>query len=107
EILVTGITGLNERLEAIVHYPLSALDRLRLAMRDSMRTSIEEIHGPVAIALDRDIRVLKPAHRDEYMRLRDDYQRLFVGLLQEAIDRGECGPFDARIIGFGLLGMLA
>jgi AcrR family transcriptional regulator len=107
EILVVGVTELVERLETIASYPLSVLDRLRLAIRDNLRSAVEEIHAPVVLKLAQDIEFLTPEHRAEYIALRDRYQRCFVELIKEGIATGEIRPLpNPKIAAFGILGML-
>src|SRR6266511_2814189 len=63
EILVIGLTESVQRVETIAGYPLSALDRLRLLIRESIRSSIEEVHPPVVVKRADDIAFLTPEHR--------------------------------------------
>lgn len=108
EILVVGVTELVERLETIASYPLSVLDRLRLAIRDNLRSAVEEIHAPLVLKLTQDLEFLTPEHRAEYIALRDRYQRGFEGLIEEGIASGELRPLpNPKIAAFGILGMLS
>lgn len=106
EILVSGVTGLVQRLETIAAYPLSALDRLRLAMRDNLRSAIDEIHGPLAL-MNRDMHVLSEAHRQEYRELERRYEQACLSIIEAGIASGEIRPLpNARIATFAVLHML-
>ncbi len=105
EILISGMEGLVKRLEDICSYPLSALNRLRLAVRDNMRSSIEELHAPVAVDMHREALSLESEHRDEYLALRKRYQDMIVGLLEEANTMDEAKIDNPKLIAFAILGM--
>jgi TetR/AcrR family transcriptional regulator, cholesterol catabolism regulator len=108
EILQSGMTELIERLDTIAGYPLSVLDRLRLAIRDNLRSAVEEIHVPVVLRLVQDVEFLIPEHRTEYLALRDRYERRFIELLNEGMAAGEIRALpNPKILGFSLLGMLS
>jgi TetR/AcrR family transcriptional regulator, cholesterol catabolism regulator len=106
EILMTGVTGLVQRLETIAAYPISALDRLRLAVRDNMRSALEEVHGPLAL-MSRDMHVLSPEHRAEYRKLQRRYEDAFMSILEAGMANGEMRQLpNPKIAMFGYLHML-
>jgi TetR/AcrR family transcriptional regulator, cholesterol catabolism regulator len=106
EILLTGVIGLVERLSTIVGYPLPALDRLRLALRDNLRSSVEELHAPITLRYGGELEYLTAEHRAEYMTWRDKYQQLFIGLIEEGIAAGEIRPLPhPKIVAFGIMHM--
>lgn len=106
EILYNGVLGLVERLETIAAYPLSCLDRLRLAVRDNMRSAIEEPHGKIVL-MNRDLHVLSPERRAQYRAAERRYERTFLGIIESGIAGGEIRPLsDARVAMFGILAMI-
>jgi AcrR family transcriptional regulator len=106
EILMTGVMGLVQRLETIAAYPLSALDRLRLAIHDNMRSGVEEVHSPLAL-MTRDTHVLSPEHRAEFRQVQRRYEQVFLGIIEEGIANGEIRPLpNPRIAMFGILQMV-
>ncbi len=108
EVLTGGMEDLLGRLEAIVEYPLSAADRLRLAMWDSVKASFDDTQPATGMALHSDIRFLSDEHRLAYLALRDRYQALLVDLVEEGIQDGEFRPIEnPKMIVFAILGMLA
>ncbi|OAI39214.1 hypothetical protein AYO38_01750 [bacterium SCGC AG-212-C10] len=108
DIISDGMRGLVERMAVIVDYPLSARDRLRLALRDNLRSTIEDVHAPVAIALRQEIQALSDEQRREYLKLRVEYQQLYFRLYEEGVASGEFRALaDPKIALFGIFGMLS
>jgi AcrR family transcriptional regulator len=108
DVLTSGMDDLLQRLATIVGYPLSAAERLRLAMWDSLRASFDEERPATGVALYPDIRYLSDAHRKSYVESRDRYQNLLEGLLEQGIEAGEFRAIESpKMVIFGLLGMLA
>jgi AcrR family transcriptional regulator len=108
EVLTSGIEELIARLEAIVEYPLRASERLRLAIWDNLKAGLTDGHPAVGMALQPVVRHLTDEHRAAYIGMRDRYQALFVGLIEEGIAAGQLRPVkDPKIAGFAILGMLS
>lgn len=96
EILVLGMETGIQRIREIQSYPLPAKDRLRLALRTNMNSTVENVYSAVAGAMAGDIRFLTPEHRAEYVARRDEYQAAVAALFDEAVARGEFRDIPGR-----------
>lgn len=106
EIVYDGMGRLLGELEKVVKYPLPVADRLRLAIRLSTVLLSERDDAAVAGTLTGDMRFLSTEHREQYLDMRDRYQALFVGLLEEGAESGAFRKLEnAKIVTFGYFGM--
>lgn len=110
EILMIGLSRISRRLEEICGHPLSCSDRLRLVLRDTLTAASHDVYASIAVLRHQDLRFLTAQHRSEYVELRDRYQALLLGLLQEGAESGEfrmAEHSDLKMIAFGIVGMIA
>lgn len=107
-VVCEGLRGMVERLKLIAEFPLSAEDRLRLALRDNVRSTVEDMNARVATTLHHDMRALTDEHRVEVYALRAQYEAFFMTIIEAGISSGEFRPLrSARIAVFGMFGMLS
>jgi len=107
DVLMSGMRMLLQRVEMIYEYPLSASDRLRLAMRENVRSIVEECHASLVITDHTGEEFLTAEHRLDFNNARNRYISLFVMFIEEAVSAGEFRPvMDAKILVLGIFGML-
>lgn len=93
------------RTREIVQSPLPADLRLRAYLRE--RARLADANHRLSTALLSEIRYLEPAHYTACLALRDEVDRLLLGLLEEGISTGELKPLaNPKIALFGILDML-
>jgi AcrR family transcriptional regulator len=63
------------------------------------------VHSTQALVGDRELRALIPENFAETRKRRDEYEALFIGILEEGMRRELFRPLDSHTICFGILGL--
>jgi AcrR family transcriptional regulator len=100
-----GMQEFTDSLRAIAEREAPAEERLREAIRDSIRR-VDPSSGPLFF-MRRDNRYLSTEHRHELQGVRDDYQRLFTKIILDGVDAGVFMPQkQLGVVVFGILRMI-
>ncbi|MEL6843748.1 MAG: TetR/AcrR family transcriptional regulator [Bacteroidota bacterium] len=94
------VAGMKDVLES----PLNPLQQLERIIADHIRITIEQTNAVALIPSD--WIHLDETSRQEFMRLRDTYDRNFRGLLKDCIEQGYLAEFDVDIASFSILSTL-
>ena len=84
EILTTSLDELDRAVRKVAEYPLPALDRLRLVLREHVQYVVSPANAYTATASERELAALKPEHLAEVSQRRRDYRALIYALIEEA-----------------------
>ena len=84
EILTASLDDLDRSVRKVADYPLSALDRLRLVLREHVQHVVGQANAYTATASERELAALKPEHLAEVSQRRRDYRVLVYALIEEA-----------------------
>lgn len=103
-ILQTGMNRLIEKVEAIVHSDQDCAHKLRAAIHAHAETIASHLEG--AAVFLREDRGLGDGYMQQYVSMRDHFERLFRAIVQQGIERGEFRNIDVAITVHGLLGMV-
>ncbi len=103
-ILQTGMNRLIEKVEAIVHSDQDCASKLRAAIHAHAETIASHLEG--AAVFLREDRGLGDGYMQQYVSMRDHFERLFRTIVQQGIERGEFRNVDVAITVHGLLGMV-
>ena len=63
------------------------------------------VNSTQALVGERELRALTPENFAETRKQRDEYEALFIGILEEGMRRGLFRPLDSHTICFGILGL--
>jgi AcrR family transcriptional regulator len=63
------------------------------------------VNSTQALVGERELRALTPENFAETRKQRDEYESLFIGILEEGMRRGLFRPLDSHTICFGILGL--
>lgn len=88
EILMTNLDELDRAVRKVAEYPLPALDRLRLVLREHVQHVVDPANAYTATASERELAALSPEHLEAVSQRRRDYRALIYGLLGEAQAEG-------------------
>jgi len=91
-----------ERLSSLEH--LGPEEKLRVAFEYHLSSVIEDIGG-LNIYLN-EMKMLPPKYRKIYTQKRQNYEKYFETIVAEMKERGYFEGLDAKIVTFGILGML-
>ncbi len=84
EILIESLDELDRAVHKVAGYPLSAIDRLRLVLREHVHWVADPAYAYTATATERELAALKPGHLERVSQSRRDYRALVYGLIEEA-----------------------
>lgn len=84
EILIDSLDELDRAVHKVASYPLSAIDRLRLVLREHVHWVVDPAYAYTATATERELAALKPDHLERVSQSRRDYRALVYGLMEEA-----------------------
>lgn len=104
EIMQRGIEVLLERVRPIVASERPPTEKLEAMVRLHIESIAE--HPDVLTVFLHEMKSLPEGRRDEQLRLRDEYERLFYSVVEEGIAEGEFRSLHPRMITFAILGMV-
>jgi AcrR family transcriptional regulator len=105
-VLDAGLTQITHEARVIVENQCAPAERLRQIVHIHIQNEIE--HGPIAAAIIFEGRALLdiPDVRDQYIRLRDELERLYRQVIDDGIAAGHFRAVDAGIFVKTLFGAL-
>lgn len=106
EILCHNLEMVAAKIREIFDYPLAATDRLILMIRAVVQLEADNPSLGLSAVFRLDPDLLTGDQRQGYIAKRDEYEGYFRSVIQQGIDGGELRDVDARIVSFGVLGML-
>jgi TetR/AcrR family transcriptional regulator, cholesterol catabolism regulator len=104
EIMQRGIEVLLERVRPIAASDLAPSEKLKAIVQTHVLSITE--HPDVLTVFLHELKSLPEARRVEQLRLRDEYEQLLGGVVEEGIAQGEFQPLHARLVTFAILGMV-
>lgn len=102
EIMTHAMATLREGAGAALERPLSASARLRAAVSAHLRAAAQ-IRDELTI-LHVELKSLSRRRRDAVVAMRDEYERIFRGLVRDGVASGEFRPVDEKAAVFAMLG---
>jgi AcrR family transcriptional regulator len=102
EIMERAMTALRAAVEAEIALPGSAAERLRRAVAAHLAVAAA-IPDELTI-LHVELKALSPRRRTAMVAMRDAYERLFRGLIEDGVGAGAFQRVDAKAAGFAILG---
>jgi AcrR family transcriptional regulator len=102
EIMMHAMATLREGIDPAVQAPLPASARLGRAVSAHLRVA-SMIRNELTI-LHVELKSLSRRRRDAMVALRDEYERIFRGLVRDGIASGEFRPVDEKAAVFAMLG---
>lgn len=103
-LLNRGLDLLTERLEGVVATPVSADEKLRLAMCTYLQTLAEYESLSAVLLLEH--RSLEPEFHDLHIPRRDRFEHIWRDLIQEGIDEGVFACASPSIAARAVLGVM-
>jgi len=109
DLLVAIMTRAMQDLISTVEDAVASADgegpeeRLRAAIRGHILFHADRRQE--AFILDSELRALEPEGRDLVVKLRDQYEQIFVGILREGMSEGVFGVPDTKLAVFVLMAM--
>ncbi|MBI2756552.1 MAG: TetR/AcrR family transcriptional regulator [Chloroflexi bacterium] len=97
--MVELASGLKARIEEVGP---SWTERLAAAIAFHVQYSAERAFGTTVNRTD--MNHLSPAHRAEYLAMRDSYEHQFRDLVRGGIESGELRPVDPKLTVFAIIG---
>lgn len=85
---MNNLDELDRAVRKVAEYPLPALDRLRLVLREHVQHVVDPTNAYTATASERELAALSPEHLEAVSQRRRDYRGLIYGLLGEAQAEG-------------------
>ena len=102
-VLRSGIDRIYDEAVQIVAANADPVERLNALLACHARHVVQEGSRVVVYLVER--QVLSPAFQKEYLRLRRQYDDLFVATIQEGQRQRLIRQGDARLMAYGLIGM--
>jgi AcrR family transcriptional regulator len=106
EILCHNQDLIAAKVLEVYEFPLDASDRLTLMLRAVVQLEAELPSLGLSAVFRLDPDLLTAEQRAAYVAKRDAYEELFRKVIREGAEAGEFRELDARIVTFGILGML-
>jgi AcrR family transcriptional regulator len=106
EILCHNQDLIAAKLREVYEFPLGATDRLTLMIRAVVQLEAELPSLGLSAVFRLDPDLLTREQRAAYVAKRDAYEELFRSVIREGAEAGEFREVEARIVTFGILGML-
>jgi AcrR family transcriptional regulator len=103
EIMDTHMRQLNENLARILAQQISVSEKLYQAIASHIR--LHTSYKAEFFIIDTEIRALDEENRQQILALRDKYERLLQGLLQEGMDVGVLRPSDVKVTSYAVITM--
>lgn len=103
-LLNRGLDLLTERLEGVIATPVSADEKLRLAMRTYLQTLAEYESLSAVLLLEH--RSLEPEFHALHIPRRDRFEHIWRDLIQEGIDEGVFACASPSIAARAVLGVM-
>ena len=103
EIMEAHMRQLNANLERILGKSHGFEQRLYEAI--SNHIILHTTHKYEFFIIDTEIRALQDANRENILSLRDQYEDLIQGLLQEGIEQGVLSQTDVKIASYAIIAM--
>lgn len=104
ELMERGITELLSQARPIARADMSPREKLVEIIRRHTVT-IARYPDFMAVFLH-ELKSLSPERRREILTLRDEYDHIVRGIIEEGIERGDFRATNVRMATFGLLGLL-
>lgn len=106
DILSSSWQELNDEVTKVAAYPLPAVDRLRLVLREHVRNVVDPAHSYSATATEREIAALKPEHLEIVSDRRRQYRALIYSLIEEAQEAGAIQVQNTTVAARAILSMI-
>ena len=103
EIMDTHMRTLNTNLQRIVQEPLPVEQRLHEAIANHIR--LHTTYKAEFFIIDTEIRALEEQQRGAILALRDQYEILLQGLLEEGMEQGMFRRVDIKVASYALIAM--
>jgi AcrR family transcriptional regulator len=103
EIMDTHMHNLNANLQRIVQECLPIEQRLHEAIANHIR--LHTTYKAEFFIIDTEIRALEEEQRGTILALRDQYERLLQGLLEEGMEQGVFRRVDRKVASYALIAM--
>lgn len=103
EIMDTHMRNLNANLQRIVQESLPVEQRLHEAIANHIR--LHTTYKAEFFIIDTEIRALEEGQRGTILALRDQYERLLQGLLEEGMEQGILRQVDRKVASYALIAM--
>ena len=104
DVMMTGLTQLSERLEAVATSSLPPDEKLRQLIETHIRYAAESLDIATVVLFEHRAMMGFPALREEYVARRDLFESQFRTAIQEGVDSGDFCPVDVPIVAQTLLG---
>jgi TetR/AcrR family transcriptional regulator, cholesterol catabolism regulator len=93
------LTELDNRLATVT----GSVERLRTAI--AVHVFFHTARAREVFIGNSELRSLKPAHRRKVVKLRDQYEQRFVGIIEEGLEEGSFTTADPKITAWAILAM--
>ena len=103
EIMDTHMRNLNANLQRIVQTSLPVEQRLHEAIANHIR--LHTTYKAEFFIIDTEIRALEEEQRGAILALRDQYEMLLQGLLEEGMEQGVFRRVDRKVASYALIAM--
>ena len=103
EIMDTHMRNLNANLQRIVQESRPVEQRLHEAIANHIR--LHTTFKAEFFIIDTEIRALEEGQRGAILALRDQYERLLQGLLEEGMEQGILRQVDRKVASYALIAM--
>jgi AcrR family transcriptional regulator len=103
EILREPMEEVYPRLQEIYRRPISATEKLRLAVSNHILGMAQNLEVVTVLLLERDC--LDEPYREVLRPTRERYVQIFRDLIRDGVAGGEFRPVDPKIAAFAILGM--
>ena len=110
EIISTALASAIDKLDGVLNDKAitSSASRLRSATISLVNDICGELDASVAFTVMTDGEILSPPLREQYVALRDDFEKRFRSIIDEGIDNGEFQQQrETSVVTKGILGMIA
>lgn len=104
DVMMTGLTQLSERLEAVATSSLPPDEKLRQLIETHIYYAAESLDIATVVLFEHRAMMGFPALREEYVARRDLFESQFRTAIQEGVDSGDFCPVDVPIVAQTLLG---
>ena len=103
EIMQSHMNQLNTNLERIISKPHKFEQCLYEML--SNHIILHTTYKPEFFIIDTEIRALYPENREKILSLRDQYENLIQGLLQEGEEQGVISQTDVKVASYAIIAM--
>ncbi|GHO60633.1 TetR/AcrR family transcriptional regulator [Ktedonobacter robiniae] len=103
EIMETYMKRLNSQLETLLRTYDDPRERLREAIANHIR--LHTSNKAEFFIIDTELRSLEGEQRAHIVELRDIYDRLLQGMLQDGMERGVFRPSDTKVTSYAVIAM--